>query len=120
MAGKENGLGFLEEEGRVSHDVGAFILELSRGSLCMPHSPTYEFVCAGLSFVKARHFQICCCQRLVGNLKVLNIFFEFGPYPDRFLLNIANVVLNGLYKMGRDADSSRSVAVKKARLDSAR
>ena len=112
-------LSFLEEEPRISGNVSVFIQELSRGSLCIPHVPTYDFVSSGLSFIEEVQYKVCCRKRLMDNLNELNSYFEFGPYPESFVKRMANVLLNGLHKMERDTEANAvryNTAIKKARL----
>ena len=113
-----NDLRFLDETPEINEDVGAFISEVSRGKLYVPHVCTYEFVCAGLAFTKQLQYKVCCRQRLMVNLNELNIFFDFGAYPRSFIKRFSNVLLNGLHKMDKDTElrSVSHTALKKSRL----
>ena len=67
----EEHLIFNEEDELVSLEISAFISEVSRGSLKIPHQTTFDLVRCGLAFItKARH-RACCCRRLMMILQVM-------------------------------------------------
>ena len=96
-----------------------FIEEVSRGQLTVPHHSTYEFVRAGLWYLKSSPVQVCCRKKLVAALEMLNNFFNFGSFSVQFLVRLANVLLNGIHKLDKDTQSKSvlyQTSIKKARL----
>ena len=88
-----------DEEPLVSNEVSAFVEEVSRGSLKVPHQCTYDLVRFGLTFVKKAKHRACCRQRLVAILSTMQLFYDIGPSCDSFLRHLANVLLNGLHNL---------------------
>ena len=96
-----------------------FIFEVSRGKLTVPHQCVYDFLKAGLCFLKEYKKEVCCRKQLMEILSLLNDYFQFGTFPAEFLKRVSNVLLNGLHKLEKD-NQSGSVAMqttlKKSRL----
>lgn len=110
-------LTFTDEQPLLVSKDTEFLQQLSRGGLTVPHVCTCDFVSAGLRYLKQRKYSVCCRNKLVDVLEVLNSFYSFGMFSFEFLRRLANVLLNGLHKQNNDEQScSYKTAIKKARL----
>ncbi len=117
---KKCALTFEDDDMEVSTDLGAFIDEVSRGGLKVPHTSTYCIVKAGLFYITKAKSRACCRKKLVHILELLNIFCEFGSFTKQFMGCLASVLLKGYSNFEKDHFQSGSrlyqSAVKKARL----
>ena len=95
-----------------------FITEVSRGKLKVPHQSVYDFLKAGLCFLKKYKKGVCCRKQMMEILAIMNNYFQFGSFQLNFLKRMSNVLLNGLHKMEKDSQHSSyaQAALKKARL----
>ena len=103
----------------MSNEVSAFVEEVSRGSLKVPHQCTYDLVRFGLTFVKKAKHRACCRQRLVAILSTMQLFYDIGPSCDSLLRHLANVLLNGMHNLEKDHQTNGTLlrtAIKRARL----
>jgi hypothetical protein len=115
----EGELKFENEEPLVDSDVKDFILEVSRGSLKVPHECTYELVRFGLTFVKNASHRACCRKRLVAVLSTMQEFYDIGPPCETLFRRLANVLLNGLHNLEKDHQKNSQLlqtSIKRARL----
>ena len=114
----EEHLIFNEEDELVSTEVSAFISEVSRGSLKIPHQTTFDLVRCGLAFItKARH-RACCCRRLMMILQVMEDYNNLNT-SDKLRRHVANVLLKGLHNLEKDQQKNAillQTSIKKARL----
>ena len=96
-------LNFTEEDKLVPSptEVSAFIEEVSRGSLKIPHQTTFDLVWCGLAFmIKARH-TACCRRRLMMVLQAMENYNDLKT-SDQLRQHLANVLLSGLHNLERD------------------
>lgn len=111
-------LNFNEEDEQVPTEISAFIKEVSRGSLKIPHQTTFDLVRCGLAFVtKARH-RACCSRRLMMVLQVMEDYNNLNTC-DKLRKHLANVLLSGLHNLERDQQKNAvllQTSIKKARL----
>ena len=113
------GMEFCEEDLILESSKACFIEEVSRGSLVIPHTSTFEIVRAGLRFSKGSRQKMCCQKQLVSILCTINNFYDFGSFGTAVLRRIANVLLNGLHKLEKDNEKNTvlyQTSLKKARL----
>ena len=114
----EEHLIFNEEDELVSTEVSAFISEVSRGSLKIPHQTTFDLVRCGLAFItKARH-RACCCRRFMMILQVMEDYNNLNT-SDKLRRHVANVLLKGLHNLEKDQQKNAvlfQTSIKKARL----
>ena len=111
-------LNFTEEDELVQTEVSAFIEEVSRGSLTIPHQTTFDLVRCGLAFMtKARH-RACCRRRLMMVLQVMETYKDLKT-SDQLRKHLANVLLSGLHNLERDQQRNAvllQTSIKKARM----
>jgi hypothetical protein len=110
---------FCEEDPEISSPAKDFVVELSRGKLKIPHTSTYDFLRAGLAFLKKVKHKACCRKQLVQFLIIINQFYQFGSFPSSFFRRMSNVLLQGLHKLEKDVQPNAvlyETTLKKARL----
>ena len=120
----EEHLTFNEEDELVSTEFSAFISEVSRGSLKIPHQNIFDLVRCGLAFItKARH-RACCCRRFMMILLVMEEYNNLNTC-DKLQRHLANVLLKSLHNLEKEQQKDQrkgpakkllQTSVKKARL----
>lgn len=111
-------LTFSDEEPLVASEVGAFIKEVSRGSLTVPHQSTFDLVRFGLTFLKKARHRACCRQRLMKVLSTIATSYDID-ICDKLGRHLANVLLSGLHNLEKDQQKNGvllQTSIKKARL----
>lgn len=111
-------LSFSDEEPLVTSEVGAFITEVSRGSLTVPHQSTFDIVRFGLTFMKKARHRACCRQRLMTVLSTIATCYDIDT-SDKMRRHLANVLLSGLHNLEKDQQRNGvllQTSIKKARL----
>ena len=99
-----------------------FIEEVSRGSLTIPYVVTFEFVKAGLRYMKKEKKTDACCRVKLGCVlrTICTYYSDFGLSSSKELITrLSNVLLHGLHKLAKDQQANQKLyqtSIKKARL----
>ena len=112
-------LNFADDDELVKSPISDFILEVSRGSLIVPHVKVYELVRLGLKFMNKAQHRACCRQRLCKVFAILTTFCEIDITCPKLFMHLSNVLLHGLHKLDRDLDKESvlyQTSVKKLRM----
>ena len=112
-------LNISEDEPLISGEPLAFICQVSRGFLNIPHVCTFELVRSGLQFMKKTKHQACCRQKLGDVLSTISNFHDYGLTSKHLFRRLANVLMHGLQKLEQDHQKNSTLyqtSVKKARL----
>lgn len=112
-------LNFDEDEPLLASEAKAFIEEVSRGGLTVPHTSTYELVRIGLCFVTKSKHRACCRKRLASILSIANSYYDLNLPSKSLFRRLANVLLKGLHNLYKDQDRNSALyqtSIKKARM----
>ena len=106
-----------EDEALVSGEPLAFISEVSRENLTIPHVVVFNLVKSGLQFVNHSKTDACCRKKLST---VLTTISNYSGYPSSkdMITRLSNVLLHGLHKLEKDDKANQNLyqtSIKKAR-----
>ena len=67
---KTTQLEFTDEDVLIEGKPKEFVIDLSRGKLSVPHVSSFEFLKAGLCYLKSCRDKVCCQKQLMSILSI--------------------------------------------------